>query len=214
MTANIDLAAVTRGFIAADRWQRDEPRISGDANDALEALASLATIGNAAELVYRASQPAPPRPEEEATRPDLGAITDDHETTHLLPVLYSALEDLSEESALEWAMLYPYTANWDRAGAAPDMLPPGDEPTEALADLFARLNYAAPQFCYFGHQGSGPFGFWLDRDAIEEAVSDGDVVMVPQRGPGQPTYLLVGTGDDVALYALTKKEIFAYVAVR
>jgi hypothetical protein len=222
----LDELKILRGLVAADRWRRDEPRMSGDASDALEALAELAGPGltnenaprvaewltSRAEVDRATTTTTPPRPEDEPKRPKLGAVADGQGAADLIPVLYSTLEDLSEESALEWAMLYPYSANWDRAGAAPDMLPPGDEPAEALADLFARLNYEAPTFCYFGSQGgTGPFGFWLDRTAISEAIHDGDLITLTPQSPGQPGYLLLETDDDVALFELTKKEVFSHV---
>jgi hypothetical protein len=226
----IDENKLLRGLVAADRWRQDVPRISGDASDALEALAELAGPGltnhNApqvaewlaerAEVDRATTTTTPPRPQDEPAA-SLGVISEDTNETHeLIPRLYSALEDLDEESALEWRVIYPYTAAWDSAGAAPDMLPPGDEPIEALQDLFARLNYRAPVFAYFGvsreHGRGADYGFFPDLGALDEAVTDGDVVKFEAGSPGQPGYIAEVTDHgNVTLYAVTRRELWSCV---
>lgn len=49
-----------------------------------------------------------------------------------------------------------------------------------LEELFDTLNEFAPPFTYFGAlEGDGSdFGFWIDREALEEAITDGEVLRV------------------------------------
>lgn len=200
---------IDRGVAAAERWSQGKPCASNDPRAAYAAVLEL--VGP--ESPWRASQPASQPGEEEPTG-TLGVISEGtNETAELIPRFYSALEDIDEESALEWRVEYPYTAGWDSAGAAPDMMPPGEESVDAFNDLFARLNHRAPIFCYFGvhrERGRGSdYGFFPDFNAIEEASNDGDLLKTDAGSSGQPGYILeVNDHGNVTLYALTKEEVW------
>lgn len=75
--------------------------------------------------------------------------------------------------------------HWRLVGEAKEVTQWGDVPTideqqTLLSDLFDALNEYAPPFAYFGaHEGDGSdFGFWVSTDAIESAVSDGELLSV------------------------------------
>ena len=53
-------------------------------------------------------------------------------------------------------------------------------------DLFDALNNCAPDYVYFGsHEGDGSdFGFWINWEAIEEAIHDGELPQVNDRAKG------------------------------
>ena len=59
-----------------------------------------------------------------------------------------------------------------------------DRAAAVLDELFDALNEYAPPYFYFGaHPGDGAdYGFWLEEDAIETAVRDGDAIKVDDTG--------------------------------
>lgn len=61
-----------------------------------------------------------------------------------------------------------------------DGTPRHDNISEVLNDLMDALNDAAPPFTRFGaHEGDGSdFGFWVDHERLDEAISSGEVVRV------------------------------------
>lgn len=94
----------------------------------------------------------------------------------LIPELGSILKDLSDEpkelfQEIEEISKYPEEDEiWDRDEYA----------YELLNEIIDYLNLQAPPFCYFGvHPGNGSdFGFWPDRDQIEDAIIDDEIVVV------------------------------------
>ena len=50
-------------------------------------------------------------------------------------------------------------------------------------DLFDALNNCAPDYVYFGsHEGDGSdFGFWINWEAVEEAIHGGELLQVNDR---------------------------------
>ena len=76
-------------------------------------------------------------------------------------------------------------------------------------DLFDALNEYADPFCYFGsHPGDGAdYGFWVDIDAVEEAIRDGELLKVNDYGdiPLGHTGLVVFVSDhgNMTLYQST-----------
>jgi hypothetical protein len=95
-----------------------------------------------------------------------------------------------------------------------------EEATYDLETLTDLLGEFAPPFCYFGaHEGDGAdFGFWLSRDALDEAEHDGEVVKVaagdewPQTAADAEYVLEVTDHGNITLFsALTKKELWSLV---
>ena len=71
-----------------------------------------------------------------------------------------------------------------------------------LALVFDALQDYAPPFCYFGaHEGDGAcFGFFVDHDAIEEAVRSGEALKVEDsadipEGETRPVFLVSDHGN-------------------
>lgn len=71
-------------------------------------------------------------------------------------------------------------------------------------DLFDELNNHAPDFVYFGTQiGDGSaFGFWIDYDAIQEAVVNGEAIFADEIPEDEPqddiTIVFVGNENKVS----------------
>jgi hypothetical protein len=92
----------------------------------------------------------------------------------------------------------------------------------ALEALQDDLQEFAPPFCYFGaHAGDGAdFGFWLDQNALDEAISSGEVLKIPA-GNSWPEdaktlqyadYILeVNDHGNMTLYDLDHNEIWSIV---
>ena len=105
------------------------------------------------------------------TQFQLGSIsTGTLRTQDLLPAFVSALESLS-----------PMGTNHPYLGDAYQILEQGtddeSEASETLSDIEHELNNICPPFVYFGTlEGDGAdFGFWPDRDALDEALTQHDV---------------------------------------
>lgn len=81
------------------------------------------------------------------------------------------------------------------------------------------LNDLSPPFCYFGtHEGDGTdFGFWLDRDALQEAIADGEILKLPAGDPwptnlGIAAYVLeVNNHGNQTLFDLDHTEVWSIV---
>lgn len=77
---------------------------------------------------------------------------------------------------------------------------------EIVNELIDYLNEFAPPYCYFGsHEGDGSdFGFWPSREAIEDAVADGDLLRVEDAGELPEGYvgewLLVNDHGNATLF--------------
>ena len=83
-----------------------------------------------------------------------------------------------------------------------------------LDELQDALQEYAPTYCYFGAlEGDGAdFGFWVDFDAIEEAIHDGEVVQVEDLAAIPDDYngsvVLVNDHGNMTLYnATTRVEV-------
>jgi len=97
-----------------------------------------------------------------------------------------------------------------------------DEPaaaSEVVNDLQDALNTFAPDYMYFGsHPGDGSdFGFWIDTDAIDDAIHDGDLLKVDDLDniPADHNGMVVVVNDhgNMALYKpeITYAEVWAIV---
>jgi len=75
-----------------------------------------------------------------------------------------------------------------------------------LEELFEALNEYAPPYVYFGAlEGDGSdYGFWIDRDAFEEALASGEILKVdelPNSAPEGYEYIaVVNDHGNVTLY--------------
>jgi len=103
-------------------------------------------------------------------------------------------EDLLEAFSSELGYL---NAGYIEAGAhsqaydaALEVDPESEEASELVIELMDALNEYAPPFCYFGSlEGDGAdFGFWPDRDAIENSQTEGE--RDPERSWGGDTYIV------------------------
>lgn len=128
--------------------------------------------------------------------PQIGTIV---AGTHDPATLASAFLSLGEYAPLSLARIASeYSDAIDalprRHADLPDLV---DALRDALADC-------APPYTYFGaHVGDGAdIGYWIDWDAIEQAVHDGDIERIDDlsRASGTRDAILVNDHGTVALY--------------
>lgn len=102
----------------------------------------------------------------------------------LIPAFLDELERLDPERASSY---------WDEIPDDPDNdWWDSDEAAWMLEELFDALSEYAPPYCYFGAlEGDGSdYGFWIDRDALRDAIAEGavlrveDLAEVPERYEG------------------------------
>jgi hypothetical protein len=90
---------------------------------------------------------------------------------------------------------------------------------ELMHTLHDALNEHAPPYCYFGaHEGDGAdFGFWISREALDDAVHSGEVLMIdasdewPELPQGCECVAEVTDHGNLTLYNRRGKELWAVV---
>src|SRR5690606_17400119 len=90
----------------------------------------------------------------------------------LIPAFLDELERLDPERAASyWDEIPEDPGNgwWD-----------SDEASWMLEELFDVLSEYTPPYCYFGAlEGDGSdYGFWIDWDALQDAIAEGEVLRV------------------------------------
>jgi len=120
----------------------------------------------------------------------------------LIPAFLEKLEELDPERASSY---------WDEIPEEAFEDPENDwwsseEACWMLEELFNVLNEYAPPYCYFGAlEGDGSdYGFWIDRDAFEEALASGEILKadeLPNNAPEGYEYIaVVNDHGNVTLY--------------
>lgn len=126
---------------------------------------------------------------------------------HLIPAFIDTLRDLYGTNKYS---LHPDARNRiesllkEAEGALKD--PESDKAFEILYDLEENINRFCPNYMYFGaHPGGGSdIGFWIDFDAIETDVNDGDLLKVSDLGKVPEEHegfvLVVNDHGNMSLY--------------
>lgn len=89
-----------------------------------------------------------------------------------------------------------------------------DDRLEGVRDALtsALEEFAAPYFYFGAHEGDGSdFGFWMSRDAMDEAVYDGDALSVSDLADVPDSYsgdvFVTSDHGNVSLYTVTARIV-------
>jgi len=131
----------------------------------------------------------------------------------LLPLdilAYNEFVELAGGSIIRSRKIKPlqlfYDITWEEDDAIFWMV---DDVPDLLSELLDMLNDKAPPFCYFGaHEGNGSdFGFWVNIEAVEQAVTDGELLSFSDDLPDEipeNDFIVVNDHGNVSLYHVVR----------
>ena len=121
-------------------------------------------------------------------------------TAVLLQAFADCLQDLSGD-----ATTLPEEVG--RFLAQPEVYQTDAEADELLDALFYELDTLAPEYCYFGAHpvNNTNFGFWISDDALQMAVTDGEIISLDDL----PSFLYhVSDHGNPTLYRIKLEEVW------